>query len=146
MKTRFYWRYVTRAAIRGGQRTVLAGLCVAIGVMAIVALQLVGNMVSISLTGNVRGLNGGDLSVTGVNLNAGQVALFTQLQAQGAITAYTLVSSNQGSAESAHPISRFDILMVDPARFTLAGAPTFEVPQRARGASPTAHCRGACQQ
>ena len=132
MKARFYWRYVTRAAMRGGQRTVLAALCVAIGVMAIVALQLVGNMVSISLTGNVRGLNGGDLNVTGVSLNAGQVAFFTQLQAEGAITAYTLVSSNQGSAESAHPISRFDILMVDPARFPLAGAPTFEAPQHGR--------------
>jgi putative ABC transport system permease protein len=129
MKTRFYLRYVTRVAWRGGQRTALAVLCVTIGVMAIVALQLVGNMVSTSLTGNVRDLNGGDINVTGVNLNVNQLQFFAQLQTHGAITAYTAVSSNQGSAQSPHPVSRFDILEVDPASFPLAGAPTFEAPQ-----------------
>ncbi len=132
MKTSFYLRYVTRAAWRGGQRTVLAVLCVAIGVMAIVALQLVGSMINTSLTGNVRDLNGGDINVTGINLNANQLQFFAQLQAQGAITAYTAVSANQGSAQSPHPVSRFDILMVDPASFPLAGEPTFEAPQHGR--------------
>jgi ABC-type antimicrobial peptide transport system permease subunit len=129
MKAIFYWRYVTRAVWRGGQRTILAVLCVAIGVMAIVALQLVGNMVSDSLTGNVRDLNGGDLKVTDVSLTANRLQFFSQLQAQGTITAYTAVSSNLGSAQSPHPIARFDILMVDPGGAPLASTPIFEEPR-----------------
>jgi putative ABC transport system permease protein len=128
-KLGLYLTYAVRSLVRGGQRTLLAMLCVAIGVMAIVALQLVGNSVSNSLTGNVRALNGGDLAINGVNLNATQLRYFDQLQAQGAITAYATDSSNQGSAQSPHPVSRFDIRLVDPARYPLAGAPVFEAPQ-----------------
>ncbi|HEX9412215.1 MAG TPA: hypothetical protein VF916_01815, partial [Ktedonobacterales bacterium] len=58
-----YWRYSTRSLARGGQRTVLAIFCVAVGVLAIVALQLVSNMVNTSLTSNVREGNGGDVSI-----------------------------------------------------------------------------------
>ncbi len=42
MKTSMYFNYTTRSLLRGGQRTILAVFCVAVGVMAIVALQLVG--------------------------------------------------------------------------------------------------------
>ena len=56
-----YWKYSTRSLVRGGQRTLLAIFCVAVGVMAIVALQLVGNMVNEALTGNIRAGNGGDI-------------------------------------------------------------------------------------
>jgi hypothetical protein len=41
MKTSMYFNYTSRSLIRGGQRTILAIFCVAVGVMAIVALQLV---------------------------------------------------------------------------------------------------------
>jgi len=95
-------------------------------------LQLVASAVDSSLTGNVRGLNGGDLAVNGVNLNATQLGYFDQLQAQGAITAYTAEASEQGSAQSPHPVSRFDIRLVDPARYPLAGTPTFDAPQDGR--------------
>ena len=44
---RLYWSYATRSLMRGGQRTLLAIFCVAVGVMAIVSLQLVGNMVNL---------------------------------------------------------------------------------------------------
>ncbi len=37
MKTSLYFNYTTRSLLHGGQRTVLAVFCVAIGVMAIVA-------------------------------------------------------------------------------------------------------------
>jgi ABC-type lipoprotein release transport system permease subunit len=132
LKARLYFHYVTRAARRGGQRTLLAILCVAIGVMAIVALQLIGNMVNLSLTGNIRGLNGGDLDVSNIRFTAGELHYFDQLQAQGVITAYTAVSADQASAESPHPVSRFGITLVDPARFPLAGAPTFLQPAGGR--------------
>jgi hypothetical protein len=61
MKLGLYWSYATRSLIRGGQRTVLAIFCVAVGVMAIVALQLVGLSVDQALIGNIVEANGGDI-------------------------------------------------------------------------------------
>jgi putative ABC transport system permease protein len=53
-RVKLYWTYATRSLRRGGQRTLLAIFCIAVGVMAIVSLELVGNMVNTALTGNVR--------------------------------------------------------------------------------------------
>ena len=61
MKLGLYWSYATRSLVRGGQRTVLAIFCVAVGVMAIVALQLVSLSVNQALLGNVIEANGGDI-------------------------------------------------------------------------------------
>src|SRR6266567_6039860 len=61
MKLALYWSYSTRSLARGGQRTVLAIFCVAVGVMAIVALQLVGLSVNQALIGNILEANGGDI-------------------------------------------------------------------------------------
>ncbi len=128
MKLRFYWRYATRALRRGGQRTLLAIGCVAIGVMAIVAMQTIGAMVNNSLTTNVRALNGGDIDVSSVRLTVDQLRYFDQLEAQGAISNFSPVESDNGSAQSPHPVDRFDIRVVDPSTFPLAGAPTFIEP------------------
>jgi putative ABC transport system permease protein len=129
MKAGMYWRYPTRSLAREGQQTLLAVLCVTIGVLAIVALQLVGNMVNTSLTGNIRALNGGDLDLSSPRIAADQLAYFDQLQAQGLITAYTAVSNDQGGAAGRHPVARIDrIRAVDLAHFPLAGAPIFEAP------------------
>jgi predicted lysophospholipase L1 biosynthesis ABC-type transport system permease subunit len=62
-----YLKYPARSLVRGGQRTVLALICVAVGVMAIVGLQLVGGMIKDALVGNARAINGGDLSVRVIN-------------------------------------------------------------------------------
>jgi putative ABC transport system permease protein len=129
MKISLYLSYAVRSLMRGGQRTVLAILCVAIGVLALVALGSAGGMVNASLTGNIRALNGGDVTLTDVRLGADQLAYFDQLQAAGSITGYTAVLATQGSAEGRRPVARIDhILAVDPARFPLAGAPTFDAP------------------
>jgi putative ABC transport system permease protein len=129
MRLGFYWRYPTRSLARDRQQTLLAMLCVTIGVLAIVALQLVGNMVNTSLTGNIRALNGGDVSLNSPRITPAQLAYFDQLEAQGRITAYTAVSTDQGAARGRHPVARIDhILAVDPARFPLAGAPIFAAP------------------
>src|SRR6185437_12745967 len=89
-----YWKYSTRSLARGGQRTLLAIFCVAVGVLAIVALQLVGNMINVSLTGNVREGNGGDLSIrSDVDpVLPTQLSFFDQLKQQGSISSYTAVS------------------------------------------------------
>ena len=64
MKASMYFNYTSRSLFRGGQRTILAVFCVAVGVMAIVSLQLVGQMINNAFTGNVRDANGGDIAVT----------------------------------------------------------------------------------
>jgi putative ABC transport system permease protein len=133
MKARMYWLYATRSLARGGQRSLLAIFCVAVGVMAIVALQLVSNAINLGLTGNVRALNGGDVSVSSSTapLTASQLSVFDQLQSQGVITAYTAVDSTSGEFHlaAASGVSRFfQVDAVDPQRFPLEGAPTFTNP------------------
>ena len=134
MKMRMYWRYATRSLTRGGQRSLLAIFCVAVGVMAIVALQLVSNAINLGLTSNVRALNGGDVSLssTAAPLAASQLDSLARLQAQGVITSYTAVDSMGGELHltAAKGLSRFfTIDAVDPQSFPLASAPTFTTPR-----------------
>lgn len=135
MKARMYWSYATRSQIRGGQRSLLAIFCIAIGVMAIVALQLVSNSISLGLTGDVRVLNGGDLAITSTTapLTADQLSYFDALRAQGTITSYTAVAATSGEFHVvANGASRFfQVDAVNPAQFPLEGAPTFRSPANA---------------
>src|SRR6516164_8292034 len=96
-----YWKYATRSLQRGGQRTLLAIFCIAVGVMAIVSLQLVGNMVNTALTGNVRAGNGGDIAVRNdiTPFNQEQLTTFSRLQAEGILTSYTAVINEQVHAQ-----------------------------------------------
>ena len=124
MKLGMYWRYATRSLVRGGQRTVFAIFCVAVGVLVIVALQLVGNMVAGSITGNIRAFVGGDISVhtEGHDFTKLQLAYFAQLRAQGRITAYSAVGDPCATADvAAGPDQRVCIFTVDPATFPLGG-------------------------
>src|SRR5712691_8820171 len=128
MKARFYWSYPTRSLVRGGQRTLLAIFCIAVGVLAIVALQLVGNMVNNGLTGNIRIGNGGDISVRSnqVPLSAQQLTIFDQLKAKSQITDYTAIAQSQGqSTDKDGQFQVYTVVAVDPAKFPLAGAPVF---------------------
>ncbi len=134
MKLGLYWSYATRSLARGGQRTLLAIFCVAVGVMAIVSLQLVGQSVNQGLTGNIRDSNGGDLSVTAaiVNLRADQLSVFEQLQSDGHITTFTAVSTHQAqTSDKQQNAQYFELRAIDPATFPLAGPPTFLDPSGA---------------
>jgi predicted lysophospholipase L1 biosynthesis ABC-type transport system permease subunit len=117
--------------MRGGQRTLLAIFCVAVGVMAIVALQLVGNMVNNGLTANVRDGNGGDISVRSdvVPISAQELKSFDTLLSDGTITNYTAVASQmvQGNDRDG-TTDYFTLRAVDPQKFPLAGAPAFKDP------------------
>jgi len=130
MKARMYWVYATRSLARGGQRTLLAIFCVAVGVMAVVALQLVGAALNTSLTGNVRAINGGDLAIadTIAPLTASQLSYFDTLKAQGTITAYTAATSVSAQIRSGGAWKFYQVEAVDPAQFPLAGAPSFTTP------------------
>jgi putative ABC transport system permease protein len=131
MKVKMYWSYATRSLARGGQRTLLAIFCVAVGVLAIVSLQLVGGMVNAALTTNVRDGNGGDISVRSdvTPLSAQQLSIFDNLKNQGTLTAYTAVSSTGGEAEDKSGATQFfTVRAVNTATFPVAGAPVFRTP------------------
>jgi putative ABC transport system permease protein len=129
MKTRMYWSYASRSLVRGGQRTLLAIFCVAVGVLAIVSLQLVTNAVMASFTGNVRALNGGDVAVNTVTpLASEDLASFDHLQQLGTITGYTAAYSVRAQVRTDAAALRIGVYAVDPARFPLAGGVTFTDP------------------
>lgn len=138
MKTSIYLNYPARSLLRGGQRTILAIFCVAVGVMAVVSLQLVGFMLQNSLTTNVRVLNGGDISVaaSGVPLKGSDLVFFAQLKRVGTITDYTaLISANGALSATASSYQSFTIEAVDPEQFPLVGEPDFMQPTSATVAS-----------
>src|SRR2546421_8523271 len=91
MKLGLYWSYATRSLVRGGQRTILAIFCVAVGVMAIVGLQLVGLSVNQALLGNIVDANGGDIrsNSTLAPFRPPVLALFYMLKQQGRLTPYS---------------------------------------------------------
>src|SRR6266516_5942937 len=99
MKLGLYWSYATRSLIRGGQRTVLAIFCVAVGVMAIIALQLVGLSVNQALLGNIIEANGGDIRLNAdlAPLRQRDLAYFDKLKQQGRITEYATAYDPGGS-------------------------------------------------
>src|SRR5215470_10754079 len=100
MKLKLYFSYTTRSLARGGSRTLLAIFCVAVGVMAIVALQLVGLMVNTALTSNIRELNGGDVSVSAGtnNFSESDLQFFADLKSKQEITAFTAYSDDRATA------------------------------------------------
>lgn len=135
MKTSLYYHYTSRSLLRGGQRTVLAFFCVAVGVMAIVALQLVGMMIGNALTSNVRDANGGDLSVLAQNkpFTQSDLTFFDQLKKQRSITNYTALSSLNGSLSDTISVANsFSILLIDPGSYPLVTPPGFRVPANGR--------------
>src|ERR1700737_5313941 len=118
MKASLYLHYTTRSLVRGGQRTLLAVFCVAVGVMAIVALQLVGLMINGAFDSNVRDVNGGDIAVRSQNrpFTQDDLAFFARLKRDGTIVNYTATINTQGSTVSQAALRQsFSVRVVDPA-------------------------------
>ncbi|GAC1388431.1 MAG: ABC transporter permease [Ktedonobacteraceae bacterium] len=130
MKTSMYFNYTSRSLLRGGQRTVLAVFCVAVGVMAIVALQLVGFMLQSSLTSNTRDANGGDIAVTAqVPLKESDLSFFAKLKSDGTITNYTAVTSINGAlSATGSSFQSFTVDAVTPGNYPVVSQPTFTTP------------------
>lgn len=128
MKASIYVNYTTRSLLRGGQRTVLAIFCIAVGVMAIVALQLVGRMINNSVTSNVRDANGGDIAVS-APIAQNDLPYFDSLKRDGTISAYTPIITLTGSTGLAASLTQtFTVQVVDPATFPVVTPPTFNAP------------------
>src|SRR5258708_35596469 len=103
MKTAISLNYPSRSLMRGGQRTILAIFCIAVGVMAIVSLQLVGLMINNAFTANVRDANGGDIAVTSNTKPFVQSDLpsFATLKREWVLTNLTRLAKAEGTTRSA---------------------------------------------
>lgn len=132
MKLALYWSYATRSLRRGGQRTVLAVFCVAVGVMAIIALQLVGLSVNQALIGNVAEANGGDVRVSAdlAPLRQRDLAFFDRLKQQGRITDYATTNSFSGTITQASGQAETFSLNAISSNFPLLGQANFIAPSR----------------
>jgi putative ABC transport system permease protein len=123
MTAQFYLRYAGRALQRGGQRTILALLCVAFGVMSLVAMQLLAGLIRGAMMGDPRMMTGGDglVSVreTGA-LTAANLATLDRLRADGTISNYS-------------PIARQDMYMLKPGNSN----PVYLLTHPPRGVDPT---------
>src|SRR5438876_11303757 len=99
MRLGLYWSYAARSLLRGGQRTILAIFCVAVGVMAIVALQLVGLSVNQALIGNIVESNGGNIRVSAdlAPLRQRDLILFDELKQRGTSANYATANEIGGS-------------------------------------------------
>ncbi len=131
MKASMYFNYTTRSLFRGGQRTILAIFCVAVGVMAIVALQLVGLMINNAFTTNVRDANGGDIAVSSSTqpFKQGDLSFFDKLKSDGTIASYTPIISTNGSITvTASSRQTFRVIAVDPNTYPVVTPPAFTKP------------------
>ncbi|HUY96714.1 MAG TPA: FtsX-like permease family protein [Verrucomicrobiae bacterium] len=134
MRVAFTLRYTFRSLGRAGERTGLAVFCIAVGVMAIVSLQLAAAMVAGSVTSTVRAANGGDVSVVSiaVPLQSAQLQIFSRLRASGLVTRWTAVAEAQATVSRGLSHSAQAVVdAVDPAAYPLAG--TIQLAAGARG-------------
>lgn len=131
MKASMYLNYTSRSLLRGGQRTLLAVFCVTVGVMAVVALQLVGYMLQNSLSSSAREANGGDIAIMaqGAPLKVSDLAFFDRLKDSGTITNYSAIINESGTLNNAaSAVQSFNIEAVDPSDFPLVSSPSFVEP------------------
>lgn len=130
MKLGLYWSYATRSLVRGGQRTILAILCVAVGVMAIVALQLVGLSVNKALIGNIAESNGGDIRLNAdvVPLRQRDLTFFSNLKQQGRISDYATSFDAGGSLTLPSGNEETFSFVAVSNNFPLVGQPNFMAP------------------
>ena len=131
MKASLYVSYTTRSLFRGGQRTILAIFCIAVGVMSIVALQAVGDMINQALLGNVRDANGGDIAISSYvgGLSPDDLSLLDQLKSDGSLEKYTPVISATGSPSQALSVrDTFSLLAIDPKTYPVVTAPSLKDP------------------
>ncbi|EFH85620.1 ABC transporter permease [Ktedonobacter racemifer] len=133
MKASLFVTYPLRSLRRGGGSTQMALICIAIGVMAVVAIQLIGLMATSSYVNSARTANGGDISMQVADRNSpitqSDLAVFERLKREQTIQGYTPVNLELGAiATLPAPANGLLVQVVDPAHFPLVTAPTFVSP------------------
>ncbi len=135
MSLSFYLRYALRTLGRDPQRTALAMVCIAFGVMSLVGLQSVAGLFARTVVADPHTEVGGDVAARryGLPITATQIADLDRLKAAGQIAVYTLTAENPASflkpANSGHAHALIGQRMgVDPATYPLVGRFVFSTP------------------
>ena len=135
----FYLRYARRSLRRGGQRTLLGIFCIAVGVMAVVALRLAGDMIAATLTTNVRAANGGDVSLvsTAIPLTKADLNQVVQLQQHGVVQRYLAIGVQRATLrhDGGRTLASTVNVLDEPAAYPLVGAADLAAPSGASYAS-----------
>jgi putative ABC transport system permease protein len=134
MSIGFLWLYPLRALRRGGQRTFLALLCVAFGVMSLTAMQLLTANFANAIMNDPRAEVGGDVRIASGNMpfTPDQLNTFAQLKRHGVIQAYTPLV--YGGAQFLKVDGRNEIyvldntLGIDARTYPLVGQVTLRTP------------------
>lgn len=127
MNARFAVTHAVRGLARGGQRSLLAAVCVAFGVASLVSLQQLSAVIGASIGVDARATVGGDASLAPARgaFDPATDAAFHRLTDSGAIAASTClaerplaIATRQGGGRVAF-LHRF--VGVDPATYPLVG-------------------------
>lgn len=132
---RFYLTYAVRALRRSGQRTLLAMICVAFGVMSLIAMQALAGLLSATILMDTRFQLGGDLKIErpGSYLTGDDLAALDRMVAEGALQSYSPLSDGLWYFMKRENTGRVQFVMrisgVDPARYPLEGELTLQEPE-----------------
>src|SRR5215469_5445831 len=132
MTIRMYWTLATRDLLRDGLRALLAIICVTVGVMSVVALQLTTLSATSVLVEPGRLSAGGDLVVQSdlFPLTPGQLAPIAQFKTQGLISSYTPIKIVSAQGVNARgTTTTFNVCVADVSKFPLSGKVDFLTPQ-----------------
>ena len=130
----FALKYGWRSLRRSGQRTLLAIICVAFGVMSLVAMQTLADALIKTLLADPSVQLGGDLEIfrPGGYLDAEDLAMLDQMQSDGILDAYTPLAAGLWHAMKLDGSGRVHLVMnvtgVDPATYPLEGSLTLREP------------------
>ncbi|MDQ6695111.1 MAG: FtsX-like permease family protein [Chloroflexota bacterium] len=135
----FYARYARRALLRDGQRTLLALVCIAFGVMSLVGMQLLSNMIHAAVVTDPRSILDGDAVIShrqGDLFTAQDLDQLSTMKADGRLLSYSLMS--QGDTRWLKPPGTGKVYLltgqtrgVDPAHFPQIGTIHISTPQGA---------------
>src|SRR5579871_6550451 len=92
----FALTYAWRNLRRGGMRSLFAAFCVAVGVAAVVGMQLLALNISAAVDRAPKEANGGDIAVDPITtpFQSSDIAKVEELRRQGRIAAYTITLSS----------------------------------------------------
>ena len=127
MSTRFLAGYAARSLRRGGQRSLLAIVCVAFGVLALVAMQLLAHVVGQATNVEPRLQLGGDLLIRAESgsLTGDDDTLLTSFVRDGVLSAVTMFEAGDMGMLRSSGSGRVQYvgraLAADPATFPLVG-------------------------
>lgn len=124
--------YAWRNLRRGGSRSLFAAFCVAVGVAAVVGMQLLALNISAAVDRAPKEANGGDIAIDPITtpFQPADVAHVEDLRRRGVIDLYTITLTNQAKAQYGGRTTVISVRGIQPDRYPLYGTFDAERPPR----------------